>query len=155
MSFSTSSEFMNNKNKNVVFSNDSSSNNDSSISSNIFNKEFNRIMKFNKKIIANEKNNRNKNNILDSLTQNFNNNKIYNKRGMKKSLSQANFNNKRSDRTDNEKTTYSKNKTRSNKFCSTIDNQKSICYINSNKSKNISENKKLDDNININTHKFR
>ena len=162
----TSSEIIYNKNSNN--SGDASTNNDNSSSSNRFKKEMNRIMKYNKKLITNEKNNRNgikHNNIIyNSLKQNLRNNKVYNNKRMKKSLSQINLYDKRLEKTENEKTAYSKNKTRSFKYCSPIDNQKSIYLfnnksINNNNSKNSSNYTKFNNNNNnnnfANSNKFR
>jgi hypothetical protein len=81
---------------------------------------------------------------------------------MKKSLSQINLYDKRLEKTENEKTAYSKNKTRSFKYCSPIDNQKSIYLfnnksINNNNSKNSSNYTKFNNNNNnfANSNKFR
>ena len=158
---STSIEILYNKNKNSIYSGDISTNNDNSSSSQRFQKEMTRIINYNKKLITDEKNNGNviKHNkiIFNNLKQNLNNNKIYNNKRMKKSFSQVNLYGKKLDKTENEKTAYSKNKTRSNKYSSPIDNQKSIYYfnnksINNNNSKNSSNLTKLNDN---NTNKFR
>ena len=159
---STSSEII--YNKNSVYSGDASTNNENSNSSNRFKKEMNRIMKYNKKLITNEKNNGNgikhNNIIFNSLKQNLNNNKVYNNKRMKKSLSQINLYDKRLEKTENEKTAYSKNKTRSFKYSSPIENQKSIYFINNksvnnNNSKNSSNYAKLNNNNSVNNNKFR
>ena len=121
-------------------------------------------MKYNKKLINDEKNNGNfiKHNaiIFNNLKHSLNyNKKNYNNKRMKKSFSQVNFNEKKIDRTENEKTAYSKNKSKSNKYFSPIDNQKSICFMNNksinNNSKNSSNITKLNNKKNISNNKFR
>ena len=159
---STSSEIIYNKNS-IYSGGDASTNNENSNSSYRFKKEMNRIMKYNKKLITNEKNNRNgikhNNIIFNSLKQNLNNNKVYNNKRMKKSLSQINLYDKRLEKTENEKTAYSKNKTRSFKYSSPIENQKSIYFINNksmnNNSKNSSNYTKFNNNNSVNSNKFR
>ena len=76
-------------------------------------------------------------------------------------LSQINFYEKKFDKTENEKTEYSKNKTKSNKYCSPIGNQNSIYYINNksinNNTKNSSNYTKLNNKTKLsnNKDKFR
>ena len=140
MSFtSNSSELIqnkNNKNNNISEEN----------ISNMFQKEMNKIMKYNKKI----KNNKRKSgsaikkniSISRNVKYDFNVNINYDNKRMKKSLTQIKFG-----KTENEKTTYSKNP-KSNKYCSSIENQKSIYIfnnksINNNNFKNCSESTKL------------
>ena len=144
MSFtSISSELIQKKNnKNNIIS---EKNNNENIS-NMFQKEMNKIMKYNIKIKNNKRNCGNvikKNiNISRNVKYGFCNNKNYDNKIMKKSLTQIKFG-----KTENEKTSYSKNP-KSNKYCSSIENQKSIYIfnnksINNNNSKNNSESTKL------------
>ena len=160
---STSTELIHNNNKNSIISGEISTNNENSNSSNMFKREMNRIMKFNKKLIKEEKNNGNikKHNtiIFKNLKKEIKCNKGYNNKRMKKSVSQINFYEKKFDKTENEKTAYSKNKTKTNKYISPIGNQKSIYYINNksinnNNSKNSSNYTKFNNNKN-NDNKFR
>ena len=167
---STSTELIHNNNninnnKNSIISEEISTNNDNSNSSNVFKREMNRIMKFNKRLIKEEKKNGNikKHNtiIFNNLKKEINCNKDYNNKRMKKSMSQINFYEKRFEKTENEKTAYSKNKTKTNKYISPIGNQKSIYYINNksinnNNSKNSSNYTKFNNNNNkTNDNKFR
>ena len=162
---STSTELIknNNNNKNSIISGEISTNNENSNSSNMFQREMDRIMKFNKKLIKEEKKNGNmkrQNSLIFKNLKKEINNKDYNNKRMKKSISQNNFYEKRLEKTENEKTAYSKNKTKTNKYISPIGNQKSIYYINNksinnNNSKNSSNYTKFNNNNKSNDNKFR
>ena len=163
MSLTSSNEIKNN-NKNSFLSGEASTNNDNSNSSNIFQKEMSRIIKYNQKLIKNERNNgiiiKHNATIFNNLKSNLNYlKKNYNNKRMKKSFSQINIKDKKIEKTENEKTAYSKNRTKSNKYFSPIDNQKSIYYLNNksnnNNSKNSSNYMKFNNKNNINNNKFR
>ena len=163
MSLTSSNEIINN-NKNSFLSGEASTNNDNSNSSNVFQKEMSRIIKYNQKLIKNERNNgiiiKHNATIFNNLKSNLNYlKKNYNNKRMKKSFSQINIKDKKIEKTENEKTAYSKNRTKSNKYFSPIDNQKSIYYLNNksnnNNSKNSSNYMKFNNKNNINNNKFR
>ena len=147
MSFtSVSSELNQNKNNNLLNTVDS---NNEKCSSNMFKKEMKKIMNYNKKI-KKEKNCgsaiKNKMITYKNEKYEFNNDKNYNNKRMKKSLTQIKFG-----KTENENTTCSKNQ-KTNKMISPIENQKSIYYFNN--SKNCSDSTKIN-NKNIDVKKFR
>ena len=147
MSFtSVSSELNQNKNNNLLNTVDS---NNEKCSSNMFKKEMKKIMNYNKKI-KKEKNCgsaiKNKMITYKNEKYEFNNDKNYNNKRMKKSLTQIKFG-----KTENEKTTCSKNQ-KTNKMISPIENQKSIYYFNN--SKNCSDSTKIN-NKNIDEKIFR
>ena len=88
-------------------------------------------------------------NLSRNVKYDFNNNRNYDNKGLKKSLTQIKFG-----KTENEKTSYSKNP-KSNKYCSPIENQKSIYFFNNKLiNNNNSESTKVN-NKNIEDKKFR
>ena len=149
MSYTSISNELNkqNDNKNNYSKESSLKNNNITNSPNQFIKEINRIIDYNKKLIKDGNKER-----YNSIMRNEPNRK------MKKCFSQMNVYEKRMDKTENEKTSYSKNnKTKSNKVFSPIQNQKSIYLINNKSinSKNSSMKSNKNNNINNSNKKFR